>query len=146
MHGNPTHRPRQILTRFWGKVDERGPDDCWEWAGGAYSNGYGRFTVGGTKRMWSYVAHRFAYEVTVGPVDTSLDVDHLCRNRACVNPRHLEPVSRAENLRRARLHRKPVTHCPRGHEFTQENTYVNPKGSKVCRACKKAAYDRQTRK
>lgn len=138
MFNNPTHRPRQILTRFWEKVDRRGPDECWEWRGGKYSNGYGRFTVGGTKRMWSYVAHRFAYEISVGPVDSALDLDHLCRNRSCVNPAHLEPVSRAENLRRAREFKAPVTHCRHGHEYTPENTYVNPKGRRICRTCRRA--------
>lgn len=79
--------------RFWAKVDCSG--DCWEWTGGT-SDGYGAIRVDGLMAK----AHRFAYEQLRGPIPDDLDIDHLCRNTRCVNPDHLEPVTRSENARR----------------------------------------------
>jgi hypothetical protein len=81
------------------------------------------------------------YELLVGPVGADLTLDHLCRNRACVNPDHLEPVTIAVNVLRgesppARNARK--THCPQGHEYTPDNTYYNQKGWRACATCSKA--------
>lgn len=84
--------------RFWSKVDASGM--CWEWTE-ATSAGYGQLKVA---RHWVY-AHRFAYELLIGPIPDGLDLDHLCLNAICVNPDHLEPVSRAENRRRRWLAR-----------------------------------------
>lgn len=122
--------------RFWSKVDRRADDECWLWTGGL-SSGYGRFNSGPNKR--SGLAHRFAYELTVGPIPAGLTIDHLCRNRACVNSRHLEPVTGVENTMRgfsphAKCARK--THCIRNHEFSAENTYPRPRG-RECRICRK---------
>lgn len=88
--------------RFWSKVNADGP--CWEWTAAiGQTGGYGKYSLplndGSGKGRYVY-AHRYAYEILVGPVDESLDLDHLCRNRKCVNPDHLEPVTRRENLRR----------------------------------------------
>lgn len=91
---------------------------CWIWAKHLNGDGYGVIRVGGRIQM----AHRVSYEVHVGPIPDGLVIDHLCRNRACMRPDHLEPVSHAENVRRgASMERK--THCSSGHEFTEENTY-----------------------
>lgn len=84
-------------TRFWSKVDKRGADDCWLWTG-ALTTGYGRFHVAVGVPL--VLAHRFAYEALVGRIPRGLDLDHLCRVRACVNPAHLEPVTRRNNLMR----------------------------------------------
>lgn len=86
--------------RFWAKVDRRDGGDCWPWLGTTTSTGYGLFGVPREDRTVG--AHRYAYELVVGPIPTGLELDHLCRVRNCVNPAHLEPVTHAENLRRGR--------------------------------------------
>jgi len=128
------------------------PGDCWPWTGYIMPNGYGKLTVQGRR---SNLAHRLAYETFVGPIPAGLDLDHLCRVRHCVNPDHLEPVTRSENLRRSPLpnnggafHRSK-THCPQGHPYDRENTrwYRNERTCKTCRvAHSKAAYERRKQK
>lgn len=112
---------------------------CWEWIGARLPTGYGRFRVSVPVRRL-VPAHRLAYELYIGPVTEGKVLDHLCRNRRCVNPWHLEPVTNRENLLRgvsqsAENARK--THCKQGHEFTDENTYRS-NGQRMCRACRKA--------
>lgn len=118
-----------------------GDGGCWEWTAQKCWGGYARIRAYGAMR----VAHRVLYELLVGPVPTGLDLDHLCRNRGCVNPEHLEPVTRKENVNRGIVaqvngdRNRALTRCKRGHEFTLENTYVSKtrKGNpgRVCRAC-----------
>ena len=103
--------------RFWSKVDKDGPGGCWLWTASQNGYGYGKF-----KAPHAFVAsHRYAYELLVGPIPDGLQIDHLCRNRACVNPAHLEPVTQRVNLMRgntlASINARK-THCIRGHEFT----------------------------
>ena len=107
-------------------------DNCWEWTA-AKQKGYGAVTI---KRK-VYRAHRVIYELLVGPIPEGLDLDHLCRNRACIRPSHLEPVSRGENIRRGSSHiaqQSAQTHCVHGHEFTEANTSWW-KGHRSCRVC-----------
>lgn len=90
----PTGRPRLTLRGLLARVTWQ-PDGCWQWTG-ALNNGYGIIGQDGTTRR----VHRVVYEALRGPVPVGLDLDHLCRNRACCNVTHLEPVTRRENLRR----------------------------------------------
>jgi HNH endonuclease len=111
-------------------------------------NGYGMITVGGVR----WAAHRYSYTQLVGPIPEGLDLDHLCRNRPCCNPAHLEPVTRSENLKRgnvgvwAKEHNGKKTHCPSGHEYSGDNLYIHPRGSRCCRACTNARQRERTRR
>jgi hypothetical protein len=123
------------------------PNGCIYYTGQLMPNGYGQTTAptsGGGYRQQS--VHRLAYEMFVGQIPEGLTLDHLCHtndltcpggngclHRRCVNPAHLEPVTRGENTSRGGNAIK--THCKRGHEFTPENTYMTPGGARQCRAC-----------
>lgn len=128
--------------RFWSKVDMQ-PQGCWVWTAGRTSNGYGKFWVDGH----TLVAHRLAYQELVGPIPDRMQLDHLCRNRACVNPAHLEPVTaRVNNLRgvgHAALNALK-DRCNNGHPFTPENTYRrrDGRGQRQCRTCAREAQRR----
>ena len=139
-----TTRGLIAMARWWAYVDmESHPEDeCWRWVGPMGKFGYGYFTADGRRT----VAHRFGYEALVDPVPVELDLDHLCRRRECVNPAHLEPVTRQENIRRGESHagqNARKTHCKYGHPFDEENTRFNRNGSRTCKACAHLNYERR---
>ena len=136
--------PRDV-DRFWSKVVRS--DGCWQWTGTISVKGYGRFRLQG--RMAA--AHRLAYHLAIGPVPQGLQLDHLCRNRGCVRPDHLEAVTARVNLLRGQTKAAAnarKTHCPAGHPYEGENLFVIAKrGIRKCRACHrvtaKASRDRK---
>jgi hypothetical protein len=119
--------------RFRSKI-QRG-DYCWQWTGSvARRIGYGKFWRDGK----TLSAHRVAYELFVGPIPDGLQLDHLCRNRLCVRPEHLQLVTVRENLLRGHTHaaaNAAKSHCPAGHPYDERNTYRAPDGSRMCRPC-----------
>lgn len=133
-YGNPLGKPVVATTveRFWQKVDAEG--DCWEWTGARNSAGYGTF-LDLQLRKSPFRAHRWAWVHLVGEILDGLQLDHLCRNRACVNPDHLEPVTNAENGQRGirgRLYTPPSA-CRYGHQLNEENLYLDNKGIRYCK-------------
>lgn len=128
----------EIGARFWSKVDRSDPDGCWIWlaarAGPNRTDQYGSFWNGER----NVGAHRFSYELANGPVPAGLDLDHLCRVRLCVRPDHLEPVTRVVNVRR----RYGEHHCRLGHEYTEQNTYIDKNGWRACVECRRQAVRR----
>jgi len=117
---------------FESKIIKTG--NCWEWTGYIKSNGYGQLTQNGK----TVLSHRVIYELYKGEIPHGLDLDHLCRNRKCVNPNHLEPVTRKENLMRGvglTSQNLKKTHCPKGHEYNGVNLYRDTKNFRRCREC-----------
>lgn len=119
------------------------PSGCWEWSGHKTDEGYGKVFGKDLCGATTKIAHRWMYECLVGPIPDGLEIDHLCRNRGCVNPSHLEPVTTRENVLRgdgppARNARK--THCRNGHPLTGDNV-AHPGGNlnkRRCRMCYRA--------
>ncbi|MGW5636683.1 hypothetical protein [Streptomyces sp. NPDC003832] len=137
----------RLPKRYWSKVSVQ-PNGCWQWTGAPDKDGYGEFWRNGRHHR----AHRVSYEALVGAIPAGLEMDHLChtrdvscdgthcKHRGCVNPSHLEPVSRAENNRRNRsvaTINAGKTHCPSGHEYNAVNTYTWGK-NRYCRPCNRA--------
>lgn len=133
------------LKRFFSGFNIDPKTDCWTWFRAKNQGGYGKFSVNGIQ----FVSHRWLYTKIKGEVPKGLDLDHLCRNRACCNLNHLEPVTRRENSIRgigpalSGLRSASKTHCPYGHEYDSLNTETmikkNGKKQRRCRACHRIA-------
>lgn len=139
MHGHSIPRrdaingrflPVSVDDRLWNKIDVA---DCWQWIGRVDPKGYGTFTLSQVPKM----AHRVVYEMLVGAIPASMTLDHLCRNHGCVNPDHLEVVTRGENvLRGATITARNLakTQCPVGHPYDTANTSMY-RGRRSCKTC-----------
>lgn len=125
----------RLPQRFWTKATPEPMSGCWLWMGSCNEKGYGLIGWNGKTAK----AHILAYRALVGEVDSGLELDHRCRQRCCVNPAHLAPVTHRENVRRGRagasLRERDA--CRHGHPYTQSNTRIASDGSRVCRECER---------
>jgi HNH endonuclease len=127
--------------RFWTKVEKT--DSCWLWTAAKDPKGYGRFFYTKNGKRIRSGAHQYAYIRFVGPIPPGHELDHLCRNRACVRPDHLEVVTHGDNVRRG-LQGNLRTHCPRGHPLDGGRTPGN--SQRYCLTCKRESSRRSYRK
>lgn len=131
-------KPRPWEDRFWTHVDFDGPDGCWLWTGYVLWNGYGQF-IWRQPGLTRFV-HRIAYMLLIGPIPDGHDLDHLCRVRNCLNPWHLEPVTRRTNLLRGEHPRMVASRtgiCVSGrHALSGDNVYRHRNGTKTCLSCR----------
>lgn len=124
-----------MMERFWSKVEKT--NECWEWKAGLNRYGYGQFNHKGRP----HGAHRISWMLTQGEIPKGLVIDHLCRNRKCVNPSHMELVTLGENVRRGIVHQvlsekyASMTHCKHGHERNEENIRIDKHGHRICKPC-----------
>jgi len=124
--------PTHPASRLFEKIIPEPNSGCWLWAGSVNGDGYGKiFAFGGPR-----YAHRVSYEIHKGPIPQGMQIDHLCRNPACVNPDHLEAVSNRENTLRGRagLLRPARDRCRRGHDL-RETKYMDSRGTTQCKVC-----------
>lgn len=134
-NGGPETGPTAAL--FW-SLSLPALDGCWYWQGTITKSGYGQCATAQSPIRGMLIAHRVAYTLEKGPIPDGLVIDHLCRNRACVNPSHLEAVTPEENILRGDAGRSRRTgKCPVGHDLTPDNTYITW-GSRRCKTCVKA--------
>lgn len=136
----------RLPERFWAKVRVNADTDCWMWQRSLNPNGYGQFRVDPVP-AGPRGAHRVAYLALVGDVPDGMQLDHLCRVRACCNPAHLEPVSNRENSLRSPL-RGGKSHCIRGHELSGPNVRLQTRGAfrrRECRLCARLRHSAEYR-
>ena len=141
---NRGNRWLSVEERFWLYVSPEPNSGCWLWIGHDNHKGYGRISVNGRLKQ----AHRVAYEMHKGAIPVGLHIDHLCKITCCVNPDHLEAVLPAENTRRGKSGEfisqwnRAKTHCPAGHQYNRQNTFLNSRGHRCCRLCHRQADQR----
>ena len=133
----------KLPDRIESKIERIPECGCWIWTGAMHRNGYGKIKASNSRKVT--FPHRVVFELVKGKIPDGLQIDHLCRVRACVNPEHLEPVTSRENLRRAGIIDALVARaksikqegvCSQGHSLTPENVYTYPgTGASHCRQC-----------
>lgn len=145
VQGRTMKMDAKALARFMSKVCVDADTGCWVWTA-AKADGYGRFGIGSGSM---FTAHRLSFEHFVGEIPSGLCLDHLCRNRACVNPKHVEPVTWRENTRRGLAPTQSMNRtgaCKRGHDAVDPNIRVLPDGTRQCLVCRVAANKRWSAK
>jgi len=129
-------QPLPAIDRFAPKT-RRSDNGCIEWTGARLPTGYGLFSLDGRMQR----AHRVSYELSFGPIPDGLHILHSCDNPPCVNPAHLRPGTRTENMQdkaeRGRNVNTNKTHCPQGHGYTSDNTSIDSDGRRHCRICRR---------
>jgi len=133
---DPKFVDKQLIQKIQKRIELDLLTGCWIWIGYKNNRGYGCFEI----KQKEYKAYRLTYEYWNGKIPNNKEIDHLCRNTSCVNPSHLEAVTHAENVRRGLTgkinhHNSMKTHCPKGHEYNQENTYVHENNWRMCKIC-----------
>ncbi len=133
----------RLPDHFWDRVMPEPNSDCWFWIGAKSTRGYGRYNQA--------FSHRVAYLALVGEHAPGLELDHLCEQKSCCNPSHLEPVTHQVNVARGRLaatniaRGAAVTHCRQGHAYSAENTIISTNGRRACKTCNYASVARINR-
>lgn len=132
----------ELRERLMDKVQMEPNSGCWLWDGGLNNRGYGTLRPTGGKNIG---VHRLSYQLHVAPIPECMEIDHLCKVRCCVNPDHLEPVTRLENVRRSSAGyyarspennvQKAKTHCPQGHPYSGDNLWTSKTGQRQCKTC-----------
>ena len=136
-----------VFQRFLAKIAVSetlswGGTPCWIWSGKPNRKGYGNLLMSPGMMPRSKSAHRLSHEIFKGEIPSGLQTDHLCRNRICVNPDHLEAVTSRVNHTRGlgpiilANRQRSKTHCPQGHEYSPKNTWLTRRGHRACKACK----------
>lgn len=144
-----------VLSRIKSRINITS-SGCWEWQGPKSHNGYGVLSLPqNLKELLGSRVHRITYQIYVGDIPEGLQLDHLCRNRPCVNPQHVEPVTAKENIRRGEtgkhnkhrgwLYQRMTTACVHGHPYDEKNTRIY-KGKKDCRECDRIRSRKKTEK
>lgn len=130
-------KPLPLKERFLRHVKVCGEQECWPWLGHTSDKGYGKFLMG----RQAVLAHTVSYQLFVGPIPEGKEVDHLCHNRICQNPSHLEAVTHTVNIQRGDRSKyggpvnRAKTHCPKGHPYDEGNTHITVDGRRKCRTC-----------
>ena len=130
--------PQRVIDRIFDGINTRSKKKCWEWNLSIGTHGYGQIGWYFSGKSAGTTAHRVAWVAVNGPIPEGMTIDHLCRNRKCVNPNHLQLLTNEENASNNGNSLK--THCVRGHAYEGDNLYKSPRGDRRCRECAKITH------